>query len=294
MDSKTTFLLYENISTLPPKSSKLKTPLHVKDLFELTNHAKCFFLDAFGVLNVGDKPIKEALKFIEFLRKKSIAFLVLTNSASIPKTQLCHKLNKMGFDFSLDEIISSREVLWSLLPQTSKNWGVIGKNQKLEMPICAYFQDSCYFWDSDAFLFLSTSNWDESWQKKFRIELLKNPREVWVANPDLTAPRGNNIFSKEPGFYSLLEKNELFKSLHLVGKPYENIFSYAIKVAKKRWNIDKSEIIMVGDTLHTDILGANYAKIKSALIVKYGFFQGLDVSKYMAQSKIYPDFLIDK
>lgn len=292
MDSTTVFSLYEGIRNELPKESSNKKPLHVKSADEILSHAKCFFLDAFGVLNIGTKSIDGAREFIDKIRKNGLQFLVLTNSASYPKSHVCQRLNRVGFDFEPHEIVSSREVLFSLFPQNSMQWGVIGTPQELEISLRATFQGDDGFWESDGFLFLSTSNWDESWQKRFKKELFNNPRTLWVANPDITAPREDGSFSKEPGFYSLLESKELFENLNLVGKPYENVFSYAIHLAQKRWNIKPNEIMMIGDTLHTDILGANALGLQSALIEGYGFFRGLDTLPFMQKSGIFPDFRI--
>ena len=52
-------------------------------------------------------------------------------------------------------------------------------------------------------------------------------------------------------------------------------------------NIEKNETLMVGDKIGTDILGANNAGIKSALI-KTGEFQKIDL-----ESEVHPDFIFD-
>jgi ribonucleotide monophosphatase NagD (HAD superfamily) len=50
---------------------------------------------------------------------------------------------------------------------------------------------------------------------------------------------------------------------------------------------------MVGDSLHTDILGGQAAGIKSALIAGYGFFAGHDVFPPIISSGIQPDYILD-
>jgi HAD superfamily hydrolase (TIGR01450 family) len=292
MDSKAVFSLYESVREHLPRIGTPKSPLHVKSTEELLESAKCFFLDAFGVLNVGTKPIDGAKQLLKQLRERELPFLVLTNSSSLPKSHICKKLNSMELGIEPHEIVSSREVLWSLLPHSSTNWGIIGAKHDLEVSIRATFQEDEGFWESDGFLFLSTNSWDDSLQTRFRNELSKRPRTLWVANPDITAPREDGHFSKEPGFYTLFEPSHLFSSLHLVGKPFENVFSYALNLAQKRWGVKAEEIMMVGDTLHTDILGANALGFQSALVEGYGFFKGLDTLPFMDKSGIFPDFRI--
>ncbi|MEM7239878.1 MAG: HAD hydrolase-like protein, partial [Pseudomonadota bacterium] len=53
-------------------------------------------------------------------------------------------------------------------------------------------------------------------------------------------------------------------------------------------------VVMVGDSLHTDILGGQIAGLKTALIAGYGFFAGADVEKAVGQSGISPDYILDR
>jgi ribonucleotide monophosphatase NagD (HAD superfamily) len=48
---------------------------------------------------------------------------------------------------------------------------------------------------------------------------------------------------------------------------------------------------MVGDTLHTDILGGQAAGMKTMLITAEGALQGMDIPDCIAQSGIAPDFI---
>jgi ribonucleotide monophosphatase NagD (HAD superfamily) len=50
---------------------------------------------------------------------------------------------------------------------------------------------------------------------------------------------------------------------------------------------------MVGDTLHTDILGANNIGIKSILMTKYGLFRNQNVAKMIKKTGIIPDFIVE-
>jgi len=49
---------------------------------------------------------------------------------------------------------------------------------------------------------------------------------------------------------------------------------------------------MVGDSLHTDILGAKTAGVASALISDYGFFAGENVAAAIELAGIVPDFVV--
>ena len=49
---------------------------------------------------------------------------------------------------------------------------------------------------------------------------------------------------------------------------------------------------MVGDTLHTDILGANSYGIKSILMTGHGFFKNHKVSSIIKETSIIPDYIV--
>jgi len=46
--------------------------------------------------------------------------------------------------------------------------------------------------------------------------------------------------------------------------------------------------------LHTDILGGQAAKVKTALIAGFGFFAGHDVSGPISASGITPDYILER
>ncbi len=49
---------------------------------------------------------------------------------------------------------------------------------------------------------------------------------------------------------------------------------------------------MVGDTLHTDVLGGAAAGCRSVLVTDHGLFAGRDTAPFIAASGIVPDFII--
>ncbi|MEZ5912470.1 MAG: HAD hydrolase-like protein [Paracoccaceae bacterium] len=56
-------------------------------------------------------------------------------------------------------------------------------------------------------------------------------------------------------------------------------------------NTPCERIVMVGDTLHTDILGGALAGIRTALVTGYGALVGLSPDAAIERSGIRPDFV---
>ena len=51
------------------------------------------------------------------------------------------------------------------------------------------------------------------------------------------------------------------------GKPDSQMFMFAYDLIRERMTISKREILMVGDTLHTDILGGNKFGLDTVLVL---------------------------
>ena len=69
------------------------------------------------------------------------------------------------------------------------------------------------------------------------------------------------------GGIAKLVENMLNKKFIHFGKPDTQMFNYAYGDLNASGNFNKNEILMVGDTLHTDILGGNKFGVKTTLVL---------------------------
>jgi glycerol 3-phosphatase-2 len=293
---------YEAIRQTLPIARFPKTSTWVNSLTALTNDFDVFLLDAFGVLNVGQTAIKTAPEAVASLQAAGKQVMVLTNGASLAATEAQKNLQELGFNFALNHIIASRDALCqALLQGVSKSfsgpanpalWGVMARpdSQLLTLPVpsVALANDSELFDKVSGFILLGASHWTQHQQSLLMHSLGKNPRPVWVGNPDLVAPREHD-FSLEPGYFAHQLSDITGVTLHFFGKPFSNIYQLACAGLN---NIAKQRILMVGDTLHTDILGGAAYGVKTALVTGHGLFANQDVAPYIKQSGIVPDYIM--
>ena len=292
-DADWAFDQYQDVrATLPVARYASQSP-PVSSLADLADRFDVFLLDAFGVLNVGETAIPSAPKRVADLQAAGKRVMVLTNGATVPAKAALAKYHKLGFRFDLENVISSRDALVAALgdyPVT--HWGVMAAthSQIDTLPVSARLlgTDRRTYDAVDGFLLLSTAEWSANQQDLLRASLAQNPRPVLVGNPDIVAPRESGL-SIEPGFYAHQLARQTGIAPVFFGKPFGNIYDLALgKVS----NPDKDRIVMVGDTLHTDILGGAAAGVRTALVTDHGLFAGRDIHRYVKRSGICPDFVM--
>ena len=301
MNADSVINIYESMRDFFPKYQENNQDIILAPRLEnILDNFDALLLDAFGVLNVGSALIPGIIETLEKARQKNITLLVVTNGASSSSFKKRDQLASLGLEFSNDEIISSRETAEIFLSfnQPKGPLGVLGNvGDKFNIPNISCFeleQDLDMFDEMNSFILLGTLHWDTVWQEILFNSLNANPRPLFVANPDLIAPHEKN-FSMEPAYYvSHLIKNGIHLPFWL-GKPFPTIFELAINRLNELSGryIPLSRIGMVGDTLHTDVLGANSFGLKSILMTKHGLFKNTDVGSVIRKTNISPDYIVE-
>ena len=301
MNADSVINIYEGMRDFFPKYHENNQDIILAPRLEnILDNFDALLLDAFGVLNVGNSLVPGITKTLEKARQKKITLMVVTNGASYDSFKKRDQLSSLGLEFSNDEIISSREVAEIFLSfnQPKEPLGVLGNsgnNLNISNLNCIELEPDIEMFDKmNSFILLGTLQWDTVWQEILYHSLKLNPRPLFVANPDLVAPQDRN-FSVEPAYYvSHLIKNGIHLPFWL-GNPFPTIFELAINRVHELAgrHIPLSRIGMVGDTLHTDILGANSFGLKSILMTKHGLFKNINVGSIIKKTNITPDYIVE-
>jgi glycerol-1-phosphatase len=292
-DAHTAFARYEAIRPRLPLARYPARSLHLGSLDAVADHVEGFLLDAFGVLNVGETAIPGAVARMASLRARGKRLAVLTNAASYTRAQLLAKYHRLGFDFTADEVVASRDVAVARLDAVAPGaiWAAISAAGDSFADIPAKLLDAVAdpgaFDTADAILFLSTARWTPALQDRLLTALERRPRPLVIANPDLVAPREGGL-SQEPGLFGHDLLDRIPVSAHWFGKPFPEAFAEGIA----RTGLAPGQLAMVGDTLHTDVLGGAAAGCRSVLVTDHGLFAGLPTGPFIAASGIIPDFIV--
>lgn len=292
-DADTAFRRYEAVRSRLPAASFAGQARLLPTLDQAADAVDGFLLDAFGVLNVGDTAISGAVMRMRSLRARGKRLAVLTNAASYTRPQLLEKYRRLGFDFSDNEVVASRDIAVARLHTIAPGglWaGIAAKGDEfgdMNARVVDAIGDSGALDEADAILFLSTARWSDTLQRRLLAALERRPRPLVIANPDIVAPREGGL-TLEPGLFGHAILDELQVETHWFGKPFGEAFAEGIA----RTGLSSGRLAMVGDTLHTDVLGGAAAGCLTVIVADHGLFAGRDISRYIEASGIVPDFIV--
>jgi len=280
---------YEYPSEMPKLSREVPSLEGCLDGVELV------LLDSYGVLCRGPEVIHEALHAIDMLRKKNIPFCIVSNDSMNGWRTVEGKYQKLGFGFKKSEIVTSLDVTEHYLKNTDSHENIAatcyGQN-----PIQDDFPkihnlnatEGLLHADVKRLMYLVGAGWQKNWQDNL-VTSAKKLEEVLIANPDVGAPSGS-VFVPTPGLYmhDFYMRTGFSKKPTLLGKPDAKIFQYALDFMDYKGKPEN--VLMVGDSLHTDILGGLNMGFKT-LLVESGIFTGGLAKEYIEKTGIVPHYI---
>ena len=290
------FASYERVRHRLPTAKRAVASKHLPNLDALNDEIDVFLLDAFGVLNIGDTAIEGVPDRVARLQNAGKRVMVVSNAAGFPHALLMEKYKNLGYNFAPEDVITSRKAtLHALHNAPPTKWGLmatqsLGRGDIEPFDMVYLAEDDAAYDAVDAFVLLGSAVWTQTRQSLLETSQKRNPRPVYVGNPDIVAPRETG-FSIEPGHFAHRLADETGVEPQFFGKPFGNIFDLAFA---QLGAFDPTRTVMVGDSLHTDILGGQAAGLKTALIAGYGFFAGHDVGGPIAASGINPDYILQR
>ncbi len=284
-------------------------------LIDLLDEFDGLVLDGYGVINVGDGQIDGIAALLDAAASRDKPVLVLTNGGSFSAEHTWEKYRDWQLPIARDDVISSRDafVLETGKRQTEvmnvTKIGCFGRNiEALNGDnILAYGRDDDFWQQADEFVFLGALDWQEDDQAAFEVAMITYPRRLHIANPDVTAPQADGSFSSEPGYWTArmmqaAANQGVEVDVRWYGKPFSPAFNLAlVRMQTRLGNLysrtldqpfDASRIAMVGDSLHTDILGGAAVGMATVLITDHGLFRGQDALPICISCGLLPDWIV--
>ena len=267
------------------------------NLLALIDRYDAFILDGYGVINVGAEPIPGIGYAVRALRAAGREVMVLTNGAGRPSRQNARRYKEWGLDIPEELVVSSRDALEASLAAQPRPglWGVMAQpDSELEtLPVetALLEDDEALYRRAAGFIFIRSEGWSTARHRLLAEALRESPRPVLVANPDVSAPYPDGRLSAEPGYWALRIEAETGVRCEPYGKPFAPAFELALSRLGGA-GVRRERIAMVGDGLHTDILGGLAAGLGTVLATDHGLLKGLDWRALVPLTGILPDHVI--
>jgi HAD superfamily hydrolase (TIGR01450 family) len=278
--------------------------LRIDNFKSIIDRYKIIFFDAFGVLKSYNGLVPGVEKTFAYLEKQKKEYYIVTNDASRSPMALAESFHRISLNMiSHDRIISS---------------GMLAKEYldlKVNEGIVAYLGtlNSAHYIDSSGLHTLPVSainntnidqvnalvllddegyNWFDDLNKTVNI-LRKRTIPAIVANTDHTYPlTGNNEVSIAIGGIATMIESIVGKRFIRFGKPDSQMFMFAYDLIREKMPVSKKDILMIGDTLHTDIMGGNKFGLDTMLVLSGNTLPD-DAEMRIKSTGIVPTYICD-
>ncbi|HUW95552.1 MAG TPA: HAD-IIA family hydrolase [Anaerolineae bacterium] len=235
--------------------------------------------DIDGVLEYQGRVCPGAVEAIDELRNRGIVLRFLTNSTLKSRRSCAEGLRKRGFEVWDEEVITASYATAAYLRELRPRscWVMLEREgldefkdfqQDLEDPEYIVVGDNRSRFDFDHL------------NKALRL-LLKGAKLVGMQS-ELTDSSLGDTELNVGSWVGMLERASGVTAVY-IGKPSPYVFDLTMKTM----GLDKSEVVMVGDRVSTDVKGAKGYGIRSALLMN-GEFDERELD-----GSIKPDFLLE-
>ena len=255
-----------------------------KSLCQVFDRYHAILFDAYGVLVNEEGALPGAIEVIEYVKGNNKPFAILTNGSSRSLRDTAARYQEFKLNIEANEIVSSG----SVIPQFIKEKNLAGRKAAVlgtaasfafveaggcepVSPLETDDYDVVFIANQSPYPLLPTL--DEVISCLLQKLARGEQPQIVVANPDMIYPKSSTKVGITAGMIAKIiteglraQYNTPDIKLWELGKPNTFIFEQALK------RFSSSNVLMVGDQINTDILGAQQAGIDS-LLLKTGIFQ---------------------
>jgi HAD superfamily hydrolase (TIGR01450 family) len=275
----------------------------IENFKSIIDKYKVIFFDAFGVLKNYNGILPGIEKTFEYLEAQGKAYYIVTNDASRSPAQLAESYHNAGLNIiSADKIVSSGMLTKEYLDLQVRD-GIVAylgtrnsahyiESSGLSTLPVSEINDSNID-KVNALVFLDDEGFDWARDLNKTVNLIrKRTIPVIVANTDRAYPLTISDVSIAIGGIAAMVESVVGKQFIRFGKPDSQMFMFAYDLIRAQMPVNKTDIVMVGDTLNTDILGGNKFGLDTVLVLS-GNSLARDVDTRIIATGISPTYICD-
>jgi 4-nitrophenyl phosphatase len=246
-----------------------------------TQQIRALILDIDGVIWKGGQPIGDLPAIFSAIQARNLKFIFATNNAVRTIPQFIERIAALGIPITPNQIVNSAMSVAHLLAQRFPNGGpvyIIGEDGIRQ----ALANQGFFHAEQNVLAVIVSLDRKISYEKLTRATLLiRAGAPFYGSNPDRTYPTPEGL---TPGAGTLLAAIEAATDTTpiIAGKPQPALFELALQ----RLGVERSQALVVGDRLETDILGGQRAGLPTALVLS-----GVSTAEQAANCQPAPDLV---
>ncbi len=214
-----------------------------------------------GVIYRGAAAIPGAAEFIRFLQESGTPYLFLTNNSTYTPRDVVVKLRKFDIDTTVEHVYTSAHATAEFVHKQRPDGTayVIGEGGLLSALNDVHYAISR---ESPDFVVVGEGRTLNFEMVEVAHRLVANGAGLISTNADTWCPTDSGPRPGCGAIVALLEAATGKKAYH-VGKPNP----FMMRAARKRIGLSTDQVIMIGDTMDTDIRGATDLGFESILVL---------------------------
>lgn len=255
--------------------------------FQILKDKKLYIFDMDGTIYLGNRVFPYAIRFIKNLRKNGKKILFFTNNASHSPKFYLEKLTRLGFEPTMDEIMTSGDVTAEFLLRHRRGKSVylvgtedlVNNFREKNIPLLNGNEERADIVITSFDTTLTYEKLDNA------CRLIRGGAEYLSTHPDLNCPTETG-FIPDSGAIAAFVTASTGEVPTYFGKPYRE----TVEMICEATGFTKEEMCIFGDRLYTDIaIGKKHGV--TAVLVLSGETQPEDVENAAVADK--PDFVFD-
>ncbi|WP_010480015.1 HAD-IIA family hydrolase [Thermococcus zilligii] len=245
--------------------------------------------DMDGVIYRGNRPVEGAKELIDFLKRRGIPFIFLTNNSTRDPSMYREKLLSMGIDVPEDRIVTSGLAARLYMEKHFRpgrvfvigGEGLLREMERLGWGVIEVEKARNGGWKEIEYVVVGLDPSLTYEKLKYATLAIRNGAKFIGTNPDTTYPAEEGLYPGAGAIIAAIKAATDTEPL-IIGKPNGPVY----EVAREKLG-EVEEIWMVGDRLDTDIAFAKRFGMKAVMVLT-----GVSTLEDIEGSGINPDLVL--
>jgi 4-nitrophenyl phosphatase len=209
---------------------------------------KGYLIDLDGTVYRGTEPIPEAIEFVKKLKEKGIPYLYVTNNSTTTPEKVAERLDRMGAPATAENVLTTSQAAARYISNQKPN-GTVYYIGEEGLKVALENEGLTYQEETPDFVIVGLDRQVTYAKFEKACFAIRAGSQLVSTNSDIALSTERGLAPGNGALTALISTSTQTNPV-FIGKPEAIILEEALVAL----NLSKSDVIMVGDNYHTDIL----------------------------------------